>query len=76
MRGGAVLPALLERFQPATVLASTAGGEIRFEGLLTQLLWQKGSVQEAAVMMPEGVRLIDPVPGARLTIKGLGAAAR
>lgn len=76
VRGGAVLPALLERFQPATVLASTAGGEIRFEGLLSHLLWQKGSAQEAAQTLAEGAHLIDPVPGERLTLRGLGALAR
>ena len=38
VRGRTVLPELLERFQPATVLASTAGGDISFEGLLTKAL--------------------------------------
>lgn len=68
VRGSAVLPQLLERFQPSMVLASTAGGDISFEGLLTQVLWQKGSAQQVAELLPAGVRLIDPVPGERLSL--------
>ena len=68
VRGSVVLPQLLERFQPATVLASTAGGDISFEGLLTQVLWQKGSTEQVAETLPAGVRLIDPVPGERLSL--------
>ena len=68
VRGTTVLPQLLERFQPATVLASTAGGDISFEGLLTRALWQKGSTQEAAQGLPAGTELIDPVPGQRQTL--------
>jgi L-ascorbate metabolism protein UlaG (beta-lactamase superfamily) len=65
VRGRQVLPALLERFQPATVLASTAGGDVRFEGLLSRALWQKGSAQEAAALSAQAGRhrLIDPIPG-------------
>jgi hypothetical protein len=68
VRGRTVLPELLERFQPITVLASSAGGEISYEGLLSQLLWQKGSCQETAGLLPPGVQLIDPVPGERRTL--------
>jgi len=73
VRGRAVLPALLERFEPTTVLASTAGGDIRFAGLLTGILWQKGSSGEAAAALPTGVRLIDPVPGERLSLPAVPA---
>jgi len=68
VRGTHVLPELLERFQPHTVLASTAGGDVRFSGLLTQVLWQKGSTATAATGLPEGCRLIDPVVGERYAI--------
>jgi len=68
VRGRRVLPQLLERFQPTTVLASTAGGDISFAGLLSRVLWQKGSPQEAGQALPAGVELIDPVPGQRLTL--------
>ena len=75
VRGRTVLPELVERFQPATVLASTAGGDISFEGLLSRVLWQKGSPQEAAQTLPRGTELIDPVPGERLSLKMAAAAA-
>ena len=63
VRGTQVLPQLLERFQPRTVLASTAGGDVSFTGLLTRLLWQKGSISAAQAALPPGCRLIDPKPG-------------
>ena len=63
VRGTQVLPQLLERFQSRTVLASTAGGDVRFTGLLTRLLWQKGSISAAQAALPPGCRLIDPKPG-------------
>ncbi|MFO7629723.1 MAG: MBL fold metallo-hydrolase [Prochlorococcaceae cyanobacterium] len=65
VKGQQVLPQLLERFSPRTVLASTAGGGVRYEGLLTRALWQKGSAAEAELSLGEGCRLIDPVPGER-----------
>ena len=68
VRGTSVLPQLLERFQPHTVLASTAGGAIQFQGLLTRALWQKGSTAAAAAGLPAGVRLIDPPPGERISL--------
>ena len=68
VRGQAVLPALLERFTPRTVLASTAGGDVSFSGFLTRLLWMKGSPAEAAAAMPAGRQLIDPQLGVRYTL--------
>jgi hypothetical protein len=47
------------------VLASTAGGDVTFSGLLTRLLWMKGSPAEAAAAMPAGSQLIDPQVGER-----------
>jgi L-ascorbate metabolism protein UlaG (beta-lactamase superfamily) len=68
VRGQAVLPQLLERFSPRTVLASTAGGDVAFSGLLTRLLWMKGSTATAAAAMPAGSQLIDPKVGERYTL--------
>ncbi len=68
VRGTQVLPHLLARFQPHTVLASTAGGDVRFSGLLTKALWQQGSPSEAAAGLPEGCRLIDPQVGERYAV--------
>ena len=63
VRGRSVLPQLIERFKPATVLASTAGGGVRYSGFLNRLLWQRGEVGGASSGLPGRVRLIDPEPG-------------
>ena len=75
VRGQQVLPQLLERFSPRTVLASSAGEEVSYAGWLTRLLWQRGSAAEAARQVaghhgaagPDGTcatcRLIAPEPG-------------
>jgi hypothetical protein len=75
VKGRQVLPRLLERFEPLTVLASTAGGAVRFDGLLSRVFFQQGSMQEATAMVAavasssghgdgsDGCRLLDPVPG-------------
>ena len=81
VRGRQVLPQLLERFSPRTVLASTAGGEVRYAGLLSRILWQRGTPAEAAeqvAALPVPVaamdqpeqpcRLIDPEPGCRYAL--------
>jgi L-ascorbate metabolism protein UlaG (beta-lactamase superfamily) len=69
VKGRQVLPELLVRFQPLTVLASTTGGDVDFSGLLSGLLRSDGSPAEAEATVadhgPDGCRLIDPVPGVR-----------
>ncbi|MFM7087117.1 MAG: MBL fold metallo-hydrolase [Cyanobium sp.] len=65
--GRRVLPQLLERFQPSTVLASTTGGDVRFDGLLAGLLRPQGSLAEATALLRSAglpqTQLIDPQPG-------------
>ena len=68
VRGQRVLPELVERFTPRTVLASTAGGDVQFSGVLSRLLWQQGSADSAAALLPAGSRLIDPQPGVRYSL--------
>ncbi|MFM9087929.1 MAG: MBL fold metallo-hydrolase, partial [Cyanobium sp.] len=65
VRGRSALPDLLERFQPAAVLASTTGGDVRFSGLLASALQVEGSPEEAAAVVARagGCRFINPVPG-------------
>lgn len=66
VRGRQVLPELIERFQPRTVLASTTGGDVRFSGVIAGLLRSEGSIEEASAMVEQaggGARLIEPVPG-------------
>ena len=39
-----------------------------FSGLLTRLLWMKGSTAAAAAAMPAGSQLIDPQVGERYAL--------
>ena len=77
VRGRQVLPALIERFQPRTVLASSAGGDVQFKGLLSSLLRQQGTAAAAAQALAaagleEACQLIDPQPGLPISLP-LGA---
>ena len=66
VRGQAVLPQLLERFQPRWVLASTVGGQTQDSGLLPKLLWSRGSIAMATALLNDRApqtRLLDPEPG-------------
>ena len=76
VRGRHVLPQLLERFSPRTVLASSAGEEVLYAGWLSRILWQRGTIAEAAervalaVVPPQAspCRLIAPEPGVRYAL--------
>jgi Beta-lactamase superfamily domain len=71
VRGRQVLPQLLQRFQPRTVLASSAGDDVRYTGLLSRILWQQGSPVEAEAQAEAAdppCRLINPSPGQRYAL--------
>jgi hypothetical protein len=72
VRGREVLPHILEQLRPATVLASTTGGDARFEGVLPSLLRSGGSSAEAEALVAAApakpCRFIDPVPGERYAL--------
>jgi len=71
VRGQQVLPQLLERFQPRTVLASSAGEDVHYSGLLSRMLWQRGTPGDAeaqAQAVDPGCRLINPNPGQRYAL--------
>ena len=68
VKGKSVLPQLVERFQPRTVLASTSGGDVRFEGALSGMLQMQGSIAESGQRLPEGTRWIDSQPGERYSL--------
>jgi hypothetical protein len=52
-----VLPNLIERFTPRTVLASTTGGDVTFTGLISALL------SGAKIKEQSDPRIVTPVPG-------------
>lgn len=73
VRGRSALPTLLERFHPATVLASTTGGDVRFSGALAPLLRVEGSPAQAAAVVAahsSACRFIDPQPGQPYVLSG------
>ena len=69
VKGCSVVPQLVERFQPTTVLASTSGGDVRFDGALSRALQMKGSVAGTGAHLPTSSRWTDPTPGERLLLK-------
>lgn len=68
VKGCSVVPQLVQRFQPTTVLASTAGGDVRFNGALSGILQLHGSPEATGAALPDGVNWIDPTPGERLLL--------
>ena len=69
VKGCSVVPQLVERFQPPTVLASTSGGDVRFGGVLSRALQMKGSVASTGAQLPASCRWTDPTPEERLLLK-------
>ena len=69
VKGCSVVPQLVERFQPSTVLASTSGGDVRFGGALSRALQMNGSVASTGSQLPTSSRWSDPTPGERLLLK-------
>ena len=73
VRGRSALPALLRRFSPSAVLASSTGGEVSFSGALAALLQVQGSSDDAAALVAAqatGCRFIDPQPGVAYALAG------
>ena len=68
VKGCSVVPQLVERFQPSTVLASTSGGDVRFSGALSGLLQMQGSLDSTAATLPAQTSWINPQTGKRLML--------
>ena len=68
VKGCSVVPQLMERFRPTTMLASTSGGDVRFSGAISRLLQMQGSVRETAANLEAHTRCIDPVAGERYNL--------
>ena len=69
VKGCTVVPELVKRFQPRTVLASTSGGDVRFEGALSSLLQMAGSAAETATCLPAETRWLNSSPGERYQLR-------
>ena len=62
IKGKSVLPELIKLFNPSTILASTTGGDIRFKGLINNLIKVDGSVEDKSLLENTTINLINPKP--------------
>ena len=62
IKGKTVLPELLKLFNPSTVLASTTGGDIKFTGILNDLINVDGSIDEINSYKNISTNFINPIP--------------
>ena len=69
IQGKNVLPKLIQIFNPLTVLASTTGGDIEFNGLLNRFISIEGDIEEASERLGDEILLIEPMPGKTYNLK-------
>jgi L-ascorbate metabolism protein UlaG (beta-lactamase superfamily) len=62
IKGKTVLPQLLKLFNPKTILASTTGGEIKFTGIINNLIKVDGSVDNISLVEGTNTCFINPEP--------------
>ena len=62
IKGKTVLPQLLKLFNPKTILASTTGGDIKFTGIINNLIKVDGSVDNISLIEGTNTRFINPEP--------------
>ncbi len=68
VKGKTILPKLINRFNPITILASTVGGNAIFSGLITTFSKIEGTTPKDLDHLKKGQFLIDPIPGKRYTL--------
>ena len=69
LRGRTILPELVRKFQPKTILASTTGGDISFTGLLSSLMTLDGSMEEIARDLPADICFVESQVGRSYRLK-------
>tara|TARA_Y100001968_G_C19374167_1_gene726701 strand:- start:38 stop:790 length:753 start_codon:yes stop_codon:yes gene_type:complete len=69
IKGKKILPELIKRFQPFTVLASTTGGDSIFTGILNKFITLDDIKGEELEIFSEKTFFIDPVPGKSYSLK-------
>ena len=62
IKGKTVLPQLIKLFNPKTVLSSTTGGDIKFTGILNNLIKVDGTVEDTSLFTGTSTSLINPDP--------------
>lgn len=63
INGKTILPDLISRFQPLTLLASTTGGDASFSGVLNNLISTEGSLEETYNYLLGKTQFIEPLVG-------------
>ncbi len=61
IKGKTVLPELIDKFNPLTILSSTTGGDSVFTGMLNSLFKVSGDVKEIPYLLPSGCKFINSV---------------
>lgn len=68
IQGSKSAPELVEWLQPKVILPTAAGGNVQFEGALTTVIKQKGSIDDFKATLAEKqlpTKLLTPTPGDR-----------
>ncbi len=60
IKGKTVLPKLLKLFNPSIILSSTTGGDIRFSGIINNLIKVEGSVEDTSLFNDTSTKFINP----------------
>ena len=66
--GARVMPDLISRFQPKTVLASTTGGDVQFSGVISNLL-NAANTSADIDDLPEDCSLVTPTVGQAIPLQ-------
>ena len=69
IQGKKVLPELIKRFQPLTVLASTTGGDSMFTGILNRFMSVEGKTGNPLDGLSSEANFIEPIPGILYKLK-------
>ncbi|KGG12176.1 MULTISPECIES: MBL fold metallo-hydrolase [Prochlorococcus] len=70
INGKTILPRLIEKFEPKTILSSTTGGDSTFKGFINKLITIDGSLEEASKSIPQQITFINPTPGKKYVLNG------
>ena len=62
IKGKTILPDLIKLFNPSTILASTTGGDIKFTGLLNNIIKVDGTDEEKSIVRDTSTNYIKPRP--------------
>ena len=69
IKGRSVLPKLVEKFTPLTILSSTTGGSAIFSGLISKLINSSGSINDFNKGVIKTSRLIESIEGNRYELE-------